>query len=733
MNLSTIVNKSLSHRFPRVLLLICSVFLLTLHLTVGDSLAAQANLSWTAPTTYTDGTPLTSLAGYKVYMGTSSGNYTQNIDVGNTTSYTLGSLSDGTTYYFAVTAYDASGDVSGYSNQASLTTSAASSTLYTLTGSAGSGGSISPSGAVVVSQGASQTFAITPASGYKVAGVTVDGSSAGAVSSYTFSNVAANHTIAASFAVNAYTISASAGTGGSISPSGTTTVNSGASQTCSITPAAGYQVAAVTVDGVSVGAVSSYTFSNVAASHTIAAIFASSTSTSTSLTSSAVWQNQSFASQNGVFTAGFDMVPNAAGIDAVTMLSAVAAQAYTDGAAIVRFNTTGTIDARNGGAYAAAVTVPYTAGSTYHVRMVVNVPQHVYDVYVTPPGGSEIKLAAGYAFRTEQATVSVLNNLAVYANPGSHTVLNFALAPQASYSISASAGTGGSISPAGTTTVASGSTQTYTITPAAGYQVSAVTVDGASVGAVSTYTFSNVAANHTISAIFVSNVVTYTISASAGAGGSITPAGTTTVNSGSSQIFTITPASGYQIAGVTVDGASVGAVSTYTFSNVAANHTISASFASNVVTYTISASAGAGGSITPAGTTTVNSGSSQTFAITPASGYQIADVTVDGVSVGAVSSYTISGVSANHTINATFAPTTTGFTITASAGTGGKISPAGTVSVTGGANKTFTIQPSKRYTILDVKVDGVSVGAVSSYSFSNITANHTIQASFQHQ
>jgi hypothetical protein len=103
-----------------------------------------------------------------------------------------------------------------------------------------------------------------------------------------------------------------------------------------------------------------------------------------------------------------------------------------------------------------------------------------------------------------------------------------------------------------------------------------VTVDGASAGAVTTYTFSNVTANHTISASFAAR--TYTITSSAGAGGTISPSGTVQVTSGSSQTFTITPNSGYSVSGVTVDGASAGAVTTYTFSNVTANHTIAAAF-----------------------------------------------------------------------------------------------------------------------------------------------------------
>lgn len=75
-------------------------------------------------------------------------------------------------------------------------------------------------------------------------------------------------------------------------------------------------------------------------------------------------------------------------------------------------------------------------------------------------------------------------------------------------------------------------------------------------------------------------------------------------------------------------------------------------------TYTITAEAGEGGSITPSGSVTVNEGEDQTFTITPSEGYEIADVQVDGVSVTVTdNSYTFTGVQANHTISVTFQKT----------------------------------------------------------------------------
>jgi len=83
------------------------------------------------------------------------------------------------------------------------------------------------------------------------------------------------------------------------------------------------------------------------------------------------------------------------------------------------------------------------------------------------------------------------------------------------------------------------------------------------------------------------------------------------------------------------------------------------------VTRSITATAGAGGTITPAGTVAVVNGGSQTFTITPSSGYAVADVQVDGVSVGAVNSYTFSAVNVDHTINATFGVVTGSDVVTA--------------------------------------------------------------------
>jgi serine protease len=158
--------------------------------------------------------------------------------------------------------------------------------------------------------------------------------------------------------------------------------------------------------------------------------------------------------------------------------------------------------------------------------------------------------------------------------------------PPVTYTITATAGTGGTIDPSGEVIVSEGDNQTFTIAAYAGYEISDVLVDNVSVGAVSSYTFSNVTANHTIHAEFAS-VPTYKITASAGEGGTIDPSGEVIVNEGDSQTFSITAATGYEIDDVVVDGGSVGAVSSYTFSNVTADHTIHATFKAASVATTV--------------------------------------------------------------------------------------------------------------------------------------------------
>ena len=139
------------------------------------------------------------------------------------------------------------------------------------------------------------------------------------------------------------------------------------------------------------------------------------------------WYNQSFPTQTNTFTVTFDATPSQLGSDIVIGLGPAAASAYTGLAAIVRFNSSNTIDVRDGSAYNANVSVPYTAGTTYQFSMVVDVATDTYSVYVTSQGGSQIALATNYSFRTEQATATSLSDLTEYTDAGTVSVSNFAI------------------------------------------------------------------------------------------------------------------------------------------------------------------------------------------------------------------------------------------------------------------------------------------------------------------
>jgi hypothetical protein len=145
----------------------------------------------------------------------------------------------------------------------------------------------------------------------------------------------------------------------------------------------------------------------------------------------------------------------------------------------------------------------------------------------------------------------------------------------------------------------------------------------------------------------------------------------------------------------------------------------------------ISADTSLYGKIKPSGYVALNPGQSQVFIITPEAACHITDVLVDGVSVGAKSEYIFDYTEGKHTIRAVFDRDVYPI-ITAGAGEGGKIEPSGEIVVKDVVKgQTFTITPSENYHISDVLVDGRSLGKVSTYTFADVTENHTITAVFE--
>lgn len=216
-----------------------------------------------------------------------------------------------------------------------------------------------------------------------------------------------------------------------------------------------------------------------------------------------------------------------------------------------------------------------------------------------------------------------------------------------------------------------------------------------------------------------------------GSGGSVAPAGVTSVREGEDLVVTITADAGYEIAEVLVDGNSFGAVSSHTFADVTEGHSLTASFREIVLDdYEITSSAGVGGTIAPLGVHVVTEGDDQAFVIMADTGYQIAEVLVDNVPVvGAGASYTFEGVGGDHTISASF--TVKLWDVFVSAGVGGTITNAGLNTVAHGSDFSVTITPDVGYEIASVILDGQQAAIASSYALGAVTSTRSVQVQFR--
>jgi hypothetical protein len=151
----------------------------------------------------------------------------------------------------------------------------------------------------------------------------------------------------------------------------------------------------------------------------------------------------------------------------------------------------------------------------------------------------------------------------------------------------------------------------------------------------------------------------YTITATAGANGSISPNGAVSVTEGADQTFTFTPAAGYQIAQVKVDGNVVNvSENSYTFTNVQSAHSIEVSFeAIPPIEFTVSTSSNPSEGGTTSGGGIFVAGTTQTVVATPVAGYQFRDWTEGGSEVSSSANYQFT-LTEDRTLVANFTPAT---------------------------------------------------------------------------
>lgn len=216
------------------------------------------------------------------------------------------------------------------------------------------------------------------------------------------------------------------------------------------------------------------------------------------------------------------------------------------------------------------------------------------------------------------------------------------------------------------------------------------------------YTVSNITGNREFTAYF--SQTQYNV------GVSVTPqdtgytAGGASYKAGADVTLTATAYQGYHFEKWTSGDKVLGTDSTLVLKNIQADINIVANFAkNNVKNYTITANcANAGGTISPAGVSTVSEGSYIIYSITPKSDYTIAGVTVDNVSVGAVNTYSFTGINANHTITASFnaipAPTPKPSAAPAAPKPSASAKPAASIAKTDSSSKADTSSASESST-----------------------------------
>jgi hypothetical protein len=529
----------------------------------------------------------------------------------------------------------------------------AAAVTYNIVASAGSNGTITPSGTTTVNEGTNQTYNITPNSCYEINDVLVNGSSVGAVSSYTFNNVTSNQTISASFSQLSYNVTSNAGTGGNITTDGT--IDCGDDLTFNVDANTCYEVSSVTVNGTPVTlSGNSYTVTYASEDITINATFSEIV-----YNVAANAQTGGNISANSTVDCGDDLT-----------FSVSAESCYEIG--IVTVN--GSPVTLTGG--------NYTINNVYE-DITINAEFDImsYTVNANADAGGNISVASAVncgddlvitfvpdaCYEVTSATVNgnpitVIGNSYTVVNVSEDITINASFGAASSFTITGNASAGGSISTS-TPTVVCEEDVTFTLYPETCYEIGTVTVNGSPVTmSGNSYTITNITQEITINAQF--DQILYDVTLDAEVGGNITGVGST-IECGGTVVFSVVAEECYEIESITFNSIPLTpGQASYSVSNITSDVTIEATF--TLLTTTITANAGSGGSITPDGNVTVNCGSNQTFTITPDANYIINDVLVDGLSVGVVSLYEFLNVTDNATIIATFQESTGIFNNTSS-------------------------------------------------------------------
>ena len=406
-----------------------------------------------------------------------------------------------------------------------------------VTASAGEGGAIDPAGQTLVKKGTSKTFTVTPAQGYEIANVTVDGTDLGPISYYTFQRVGVDHTISATFqkaqpSGDTVTLTTTASDGGTVAPAGQTTYVSGQAVDVTFTPDQGYQLASVKVNGRTASVTGNVLTLTMDQSYAVSAVFEKIPDVPTvmfendfeSVTGDSFpfhgwtlkgvnpngytwkqdtyynWKSLGNDTKHAYISDDWHGGPQ----DEWLISPSVNLSGTRDG--VLYFDYAYGIYGIKNKTFTATVEASTDGGQTW--TPIWNF-QDSYTGQETSgyalAGSAEVKVPAQYAVDGVQFAFRYVNTTHDTAPLAVDNVKLMAVedGPVAQkYTITATAGEGGSITPAGEVSVKEGASQTFAIAAQEGYAIADVLVDGQSVGAVDSYTFENVTANHTIAAVF---------------------------------------------------------------------------------------------------------------------------------------------------------------------------------------------------------------------------------------
>ena len=408
-----------------------------------------------------------------------------------------------------------------------------------VTATSGEGGAIDPAGTTLVKKGTSKTFNVVPATGYEVANVVVDGTDLGPISYYTFERVGTDHTISATFQkaqaggeIAIFSVLTTvAGEGGAVQPAGQAKVATGETVNVTFVPDEGYQLASVKVNGRKVEVADNTYALTMDQNYAVTADFevipdvpqvmfendfesvsgdkfpfhgwtvkAQDTNSTWKQYTYYNWKYEGNDSKHAYITNDWTGAQDEYLISPVVDLSAT-----RDG--VLTFDFAYGEHGIKNKTFTATVEVSTDGGKTW------NAIWNFQDSYTGQQasnyiisGSAEVPVPAEYnvagvqfAFRYVHPNEDTTGQLAI-DNVKLMAVETGEAAQK--YTIAATAGEGGSITPNGDVSVKEGASQTFAITADNGYEIADVLVDGSSVGAVETYTFDEVKANHTITVSF---------------------------------------------------------------------------------------------------------------------------------------------------------------------------------------------------------------------------------------